>query len=298
MSNTQIQSPQTVLQPSKFSTAVGGDIVPNRSVRSPIAAIALQAFAIAKSVVGRVPARLWLVGGGVSVVGFFYLGQMAPKQETVTKTDPNQVVQAFDESALLRSQQGAIAVKEMNLNAFLREEHQRQDIAVALGYQGLAAFFVASPGHHCYRGSILSCLDSFQGNRITALKGHAEALAKPGGDGTAVMAIDPSSVIDPILWASSEAQRVEALRLARVLATPMESRADWEKEWIAQSYPVLGSGIPAEQLRPRPGVLADLLSDLQWEYGKLNASSSESQLRSESCLSLSPEEQAARGGCQ
>lgn len=298
MSNTQIQDPQTVLQPSKFSTAVGGDIVPNRSVRSPITAIASQAFTIVKSVVCRVPARLWLVGGGVSVVGFFYLGQMSPKQETVTKTDPAQIEQAFDEAALLKIQQQVIAAKEINLSAFMRSEKQLQDIAVASGYQGLAAFFVTSPGHYCYRGSVLNCLDSFVGNRITALKGHAEALAKPGGDGTALMANDPSSAVDPILWAASETQRVEGLRLARVLATPLEARTDWEREWIERVYPVLKSKTPAEQLRPRPGDLAVLLTDLQGEYAKLNASSSEAQLRLASCFSLTPEEQAARGGCQ
>lgn len=239
-----------------------------------------------------IPLRNWLIGGAFTVSLIIYMGQWQQPEPSraIANNSDVRAIPAFDESALRQADFDALDSHERNVSAFLNEERQREAIALAQGFRALAVGFVQDPDHICSGKTTLQCLDTFDANRIKELERLSDGKAgKEKGR-------SPVAVLAPILAQSSEIKRVEGLRLAKVLSKSPQGRSQWEQDWLDTYYPILNSGIPEDEFRPRPGVLANLLKQSNNLKAQASAGSAEEASRLERCLSLPPEEQP-KGGC-
>lgn len=241
----------------------------------------------------KVNRKTWIIRGVSFVVAVGYLSQMLAPEQARTFKDKNdrRSLPAFDEARLVKANQAEIANHERQVSAFLDEERQRATIEMARAYRSIAALYMATPGHPCNGRAEVECLDTFFSNRIDTLNRLSEGVKVEGEKG-----VSPQAVFFPILKNAAERERVVALRLARILAKPGENRDLWEQEWVDNSYPVLTSGIPLEELKTRPATAAQLLQQSAQLKQKMFEGSREATIRRDRCQSLPPEKQPP-GGC-
>lgn len=269
----------------------------------------------------------WYVTIGAFVGSMtLYMGQWqnpAPPKEIEQKYDTRDIP-SFNRAELNKLEQEGINQHEDKLTGFLNEERQRITIAIALQFQGLAMQYISLPDHFCTGKSQLQCLNSFYPNRVATLKTLAN---RPSADeinnrikltnnriAAANKAKNPQlvkqltiqknqlttiqkklrssdAVFSPLLDNASELQKIEGLRLARILAIPAASRQPWEQNLIDRFYPLLNSQLPPEELYPRPARLARLFQESDKLRNELLNSSAEETTKVEDCLSLPPEQQ-------
>lgn len=242
-----------------------------------------------------IPLRTWIVGGSFAVALLVYSTQWKQQSGTQELKNPTdaRAIPAFDESKLLAANLKEVGDQEQQINSFIREERQRIVIAVAQGFRGLAIANIANSAHACSGLTELQCLNTFDANRIASLT----ALTQPVKPRKRVSS-NPNLIFKAILDGSSEVDRVAGLRLAKILAKPVNSRTAVEQGWIDTDFPILNAGLPAEELRPRPATLAQLMLQAQAMREKMLSTSRESTIRLQACLALPPEQQKKNGGCQ
>ncbi|HEY9908976.1 MAG TPA: hypothetical protein V6D18_15370 [Thermosynechococcaceae cyanobacterium] len=231
--------------------------------------------------------RYLIIGGGSFLVLLLYLSQA--KGPEADKQIPNandaRSLQAFKESEEIKKSMEEIDTEQEILNDALDQERQRAVIKLAQGFRSIATFYMANPNHVCRDKSEVECLRSFLPNRSQKLEEISDGRAF-GRNASA----DPRQMIDPITWTSSEVERTTAIRLAMVLAKPIETRRKWEQNWINRQFPLLNMELPVEELSPRPGLLArqlkrvdgmqaSLLQGSQENYYKLERQQAQAQQR-------------------
>ncbi|MBE9178707.1 hypothetical protein IQ268_09055 [Oculatella sp. LEGE 06141] len=268
-----------------------GESKPVRRETQPIA----NPKAVAALNVSRHLQRHWrsyAVGAGFSVLMLVYTSQWQKQQSPRQLDNPTdaRVIPAYNESQLIVEQMGALEQRERNLSAFLHEERQRTLIALAQAYRALATMYISSGGHPCNGRTVLECLRTFEPNRIAELRSLSSR------NWSAVDA-NPNNVLLPLLTKAAEADKVEGLRLAVILEIPSTSRPQWMQDELDLRYPLLASGIPPEEMQPRPETLANLLGGVRDQRQQILNGSQEKSARTERCLSMPEEERVLDPGC-
>jgi len=256
-----------------------------------------------KNAVKRVPMRTWIVSGVFAGLLLVYTTQWKQQGAPRDLSNPTDLraLPGFDESEMVRSMSRDLDQQEEQINRFLREERQRTIIALALGFRGLAISNISNPNHPCFGQTETQCLNTFDSNRIAALTALTESNSERGTQGKKAKKrpeSNPNLVFEPIFKRAQEVDRVTALRLAKILAKPVNSRTPSEQNWIDTDFPILNANLPVEELRPRPATLAQLLLQSQAAREKILLTSRESSIRAEQCLSLPPEQQKNLKECQ
>lgn len=237
----------------------------------------------------RISWRGWLVGGGFAGAMLLYSLQWQKPVPPTPVANPYDVrnIPSYSEAPLLQEDLKAIASQDLNMMALLNDESQREAIALANGFIAQAVRFSQLPGHKCNGITTLQCLNTFDTNRIAELQTLATAGAGKDKD-----------LLTPILTRSQARLKVAGLLLAKIMATPPQARRASEQQIIDMAYPVLNSGLPPNQLVPRPATLAKNLQYTAQLTAQMEEKNPEVQNVVEFCTSLTEEQRVKVKGCK
>ena len=254
-----VEAPAKTASPIPASVAIGAGIG------------GIAGFLFAQS--RRVHWRYWAGGSVMLAILILYLAQMKPPapKSTVRNAVDSRSLQVFTEAGEIAKAMGEIDTEQDLLGDALDQERQRGTIRLAMAFRSIATYYMSQPGHLCANKLEIECLESFNINRVEKL----EQISDGRAFGTGKTA-DPRQMIDPIIWTTSEVERVAALRLAMILAKPNETRRVWEQAWLDRQFPILNASLPVEELAPRPGVLARQIRRVSDMQAKLLQGSQES----------------------
>lgn len=195
----------------------------------------------------------------------------APESSTTTNPlKPLVKIPAYDEARFSESARAELDELNQQLAYFLNEESQRTRVQIALAFMGLANSYAQS-GEDCK--TQIGCLESFSTGRLAELENTLSmgAIKAKRGEG----------VFFRLLQGLSATEKIEGWRLAIMLVKPSETRTPAEKWELNTRYSILGSGIPIEDLSPRPAMLQQLLRGIEKKRLALRAASPEEQAKFE-----------------
>lgn len=242
-----------------------------------------------KSLASIMSLRGVVVGGGFVGAMVLYVLQYQKPLPPTPVANPYDVrnIPSYSEAPLMQEDLKAVSSQDLNMMALLTDEAQREIIAIAQGFTAQAVRFSQLPGHKCNGLTPLECLNTFDTNRITELQGLATAGAGKDND-----------ILKPVLVRSQARIKVEGLLLAKIMATPPQSRRPSQQQIIDMKFPVLNAGLPANQLAPRPGTLAKNLQYTTQLMEQLEEKSPEQQSVAEFCATLTSEQRVTFKGCK
>lgn len=231
------------------------------------------------------------------MIGAFIAGSLIlnhtlnkPQQNVRVFSNPtdSRNIPGYNSNDTNQEHKSELAKNDLNVAGLIREEKQLVTIAIAQQFIGAAHKYTAQEGHKCFGMTPLNCLNTFDANREVELQ--ATALGTTGAP-----VVVNQGFLSSILSKSVALQKLEGLRIAKIMIKTPESRRGSEQQILDIEYPALSQGKAASQLQPRPALL---LNEIKKTRTLNNASSDiEEQAKVKLCMQLTDEERNLIGEC-